>query len=114
MMQRNEWFAGAPIRRGRWSAMFCLWWSGYSFGRTRIIREVWSEMYWGDWRNWFYIVMGCLFIALGVLFLDQYGRNCYFEWAPDEARWKKLSRGNVKRDTWFSWRRLRSPTSRRS
>lgn len=52
------------------------------------------------------ITMGILSIAclvMGLLSLDQYGRNAWFAWAPDDVEWSGLTRSDVNRKPVFKW-----------
>ena len=102
-------WAGAPIFRGRWATLTWLWLSGFLAG----------DMDWGlVWSflpdrptthtHWLIdITMGVLSLiclVAGLLSLDQYGRNAWFAWAPDDAEWPEgLTRDSVNRQPLFGW-----------
>ena len=96
-MRRDEYLAGAPIMRGRWAAMGFLWWSGYFAGRTNPIGDL--ILYGGLQPNDFISDgIAVLLLIAGVICLDQYGRNTWFIWAPDDATWAgRFTRDDVKR-----------------
>ena len=101
-MKIREALSGAPLFRGRLAAVFWLWWSGFLAGDTDY-GLVW---FWipdsgavhhhplVDLALWAGSIV-CL--ALGVLSIDQYGRAAWFAWAPDDAKWGELRRGDVNR-----------------
>jgi hypothetical protein len=97
-MKRNEVFAGAPILRGRWSAVLCTWWSGWLIGRAHPLLDAFEgRLTVTDW----WAVVGTISMVAGVIFLDQYGRNCWFTWTPDDVTWDGLHRDDVKRTPWI-------------
>lgn len=109
MMSRREMFAGAPIFRGRWAAIVWLWISGALAGDMDI-GFVWlftaekptTHTHWG-----IDAVMGLLSAAAliaGIMSLDQYGRNAWLAWAPDDEQWSGLTRGDVNRAPMFRMR----------
>ncbi len=97
-MTRAEAFAGAPILRGRWAAIWWLWWAGEFWGETSLFNGV-------SIVEWVIMAFGALFLVIGVLSLDQYGRNAWFAWAPDDATWSGLPRAAVNRQTRFPFPR---------
>jgi hypothetical protein len=106
-VRRDEILAGAPILRGRWSALAFTWWSGWLFGRVHPITDTITGHDLDKW-DYFLAPVGLGLLILAMVFLDQYGRNCWFSWAPDDQLWaKKLHRNDVKRESWttlaISW-----------
>lgn len=96
-MRRDEWLAGAPILRGRWAAIVWLWWSGYLCGRTNPIGDI-AYRHLLDPLDVASNVAGLALLAAGMTFLDQYGRNSWFVWAPDDAAWAgRFTRDDVRR-----------------
>jgi hypothetical protein len=89
-MKLQEMRSGAPIFRGRWAAIVWLWWSGELFGETKLPNGV-SALEWAS------MGIGAVFLAMGVLSLDQYGRNAWFAWAPDGTEWSGVKREDVNR-----------------
>lgn len=93
--------AGAPIYRGRWAAIIWLWLAGYFAGDVDLIfalDAVRPNLQYRAWVTDAFLLMAsiiCLFI--GVARLDQYGRNAWFTWAPDDVKWSGLKRSDVKR-----------------
>ena len=102
-MKLREALSGAPLFRGRLAAVFWLWWSGVLAGDTDY-GFVWLFVQDGgnarhhpmiDAAMW---AGSLIFLILGVLSIDQYGRACWFAWAPDNTMWGDLSRDDVKRE----------------
>lgn len=108
-MNLREAKAGAPIYRGRMSAIIWLWLAGVFIGDMDI-GLVWpfvpsaqqgrrdltgSTIYWEIDLALLAVSLFCL--AMGVFALDRYGRNAWFAWAPDDAEWSGMRRGDVNR-----------------
>lgn len=102
MMNRKERWSGAPVYRGRLSAWLWLWFSGFFMGDIDI--DVVRILLGGAPKpnhNWQLdlVLMGVSFgcMIAGMFSLNQYGRNAWFAWAPDHARWRGLHRADVNR-----------------
>jgi len=89
-MKRREVLAGAPIFRGRWAAIWWLFWAGEFFGEPSLFNKI-------EWWELMLVGFACVFLILGLISLDQYGRNAWFAWAPDDAEWSGLRRTDVNR-----------------
>ena len=101
-MKRREVLAGAPIFKGRWSALAFTWWSGWLFGRVHPITDMITKVDLNR-EDYIFAPIAILMMICGVIFLDQYGRNCWFTWCPDDIPWgKNLYRKDVKRESWLS------------
>jgi hypothetical protein len=108
MMRRDEWLAGAPIYRGRWAAVAALWWAGYFVGRTNPLVDLIIDHTWEPW-DFTSDVVGAAALILGIMFIDQYGRNAWFAWAPDDAQWDhRFTRDQVNRTPVLDWPRHRT------
>lgn len=118
-MNLREARAGAPLYRGRLSAIVWLWLAGLLMGDTDI-GIVWPfvssypdvDIHWEIDIVMLLGSLGCL--VMGVLALDRYGRNAWFAWAPDDAEWSGLTRDTVNRAprlrAWlYRFRLLRHP-----
>lgn len=109
-MRKDELFSGAPVLRGRWSAYFWLLLAGYLTGRTQPITALLNpdDSLFTPFGDAVSLVLSVLCIIAGTLALDQYGRNCWFAWAPDDVKWgKKIGRDDVNRRTVLAWRHRR-------
>jgi len=103
-VRRDEFLAGGPMVRGRWSAVACLWWSGYLIGRTQPVYDLWKVDNNTVW-DWISVGLGMIALVFGLIFLDQYGRNCWFSWTFDDVKWDgRFTRDEVKRHGWIPWR----------
>lgn len=109
-MKLKEAFSGAPLFRGRYAAVFYIWLAGELFGDLDV-GVVWlfvpdSVAHVGH-KHWaldaFMFTLGCASLLMGVLSLDQYGRNCWFAWAGDDVEWQGLTRNDVNRKTMWRW-----------
>lgn len=108
-MKRVEMLSGAPIFRGRWAAIFWLWASGFMAGDMDL-GLVWNfipdaahvgHTHWGIDAA---LALGSLTCLVAGLFsIDQYGRNAWFAWAPDDVRWSELTRDSVNRKPVIRW-----------
>lgn len=90
---RREARAGAPIYRGRWSALVWVWWSGELLGETSLFNGI-------SLVEWVLTLTSVLvFLPLGIAALDRYGRNAWFDWSPPGTTWHGVKRDDVNRET---------------
>lgn len=109
-MNLREARAGAPLYRGRLSAIVWLWLAGVFVGDMdiglvwpfvpssqprRLEDGIGSALYWEIDLALLAVSLFCL--TMGVFALDRYGRNAWFAWAPDDAEWDGMRRGDVNR-----------------
>lgn len=87
-MKLKEVKAGAPIFRGRWPAVWWLFWAGEFFGEPSLFNKI-------EWWELMLVGFAAVFLVLGLINLDRYGRNAWFAWAPDDVEWGGLRRGDV-------------------
>jgi hypothetical protein len=99
-VKRDEFLAGAPILRGRWSTITLLWWAGYCVGRARPVYTLLGVEQLSTF-NWLSYAVGFVSLIAGILFLDQYARNC---WLQAGRKWRHLKTSEVKRKPWVPWR----------
>jgi hypothetical protein len=105
-MNKTELLAGAPIFRGRWTALLFLWISGFLAGDMDL-GLVWvfvpdpptTHTHWAI--DIVMAILSFVFLVLGLICLDQYGRNSWFAWAPDDVKWGNLTRADVNRKAVF-------------
>lgn len=109
-MKRGEALSGAPIFRGRWAAILWLWASGFCAGDTdfglvwAFIPDAERPLYGRHWAiDGGLAVASVVFLIAGLISLDQYGRNAWLSWAPDDVRWAGFSRSEVMRQPMFHW-----------
>lgn len=119
-MKINEMTSGAPLFRGRWAAIFWLWVSGAMAGDMDL-GLVWlfipdaAHIGHTHWSIDALLGIGSIFcLVAGIMCLDQYGRNAWFAWAPDETEWGGFTRSDVNRKNVFQiptgsrlWAKLR-------
>ena len=118
MMNKQEMFSGAPIFRGRWAALTWLWISGFLAGDMDL-GLVWAFVPDAErpvpqthWSIDIALALSSVFcLVMGLISLDQYGRNAWFAWAPDNVTWGDFTRIDVNRKpaisltAWvYSWR----------
>ena len=108
-MRKAEALSGAPIYRGRWAAIFWIWTAGLLAGDMDL-GVVWAfipeaahvgHTHWGIDAAMGAGAIICL--LTGLLSLDQYGRNAWFAWAPDNAKWGEIPRSEVNRKPVINW-----------
>lgn len=96
--RRREIASGAPLYPGRWAAMIWFYWCGEFQGETQLFNGVTAL------EVTLMATSLLLFLPLGIIALDRYGRQCWFAWAPDDALWNGLERGELDRRRWI-WQR---------